>query len=109
MIIKHFLQTQVFQASIANSSKNHFIFKNELSIGLHTIEGGGYWIVAGRYVDNCSAWYCDVAAVISAAVMGTAVIRVIMVLLLCPSISSIAYTLRIADTNSSSIAFSRST
>ena len=59
--------------------------------------------MAGRYVDNCSALYCDVAAVISAAVMGTAVIRVIMVLLLCPSISSIAYTLRIADTNSSSI------
>ena len=68
----------------------------------------------GRYVDNCSAWYCDVAAVISAAVMGTAVIRVIMVLLLCPSISSIAYThgtaaLRIADSNSSSITFRRST
>ena len=68
----------------------------------------------GRYVDNCSVWYCDVAAVISAAVMGTAVIRVIMVLLLCPSISSIAYThgtaaLRIADSNSSSITFRRST
>ena len=35
--------------------------------------------MAGRYVDNCSALYCDVAAVISAAVMGTAVIRVISI------------------------------